>query len=396
MFDRFSNHAKKTLSQSRLCALDLRHDYIAPEHLLLGLLQVEGCTAVRVLEQMQVDCDALRRRVLTEVGHGNEAVTASQLPFTPTAKRVLETTLAVASQLVHNYIGTEHLLLALCAGGADGADSDIAAKALAATGLDSAGVRATVVELLAAAPPPAQNTLARRLLLISNSTMHGGGYLEHCAAEIRDFLGTKKRVLFVPYALANHEEYTARARTAFAAIGHEVTGAHEHKSPAAAVATADAIFVGGGNTFRLLKALYDKHMVQLMQQRAFAGVPYIGSSAGTNVATLSIRTTNDMPIVMPPSFTALQLVPFQINPHYLDPEPGSRHMGETREERLRQFHEEHHTPVLGLREGCMLRVEGDRMELRGTTRARLFLRGTPAKEYSPPCDLSFLLAEKKS
>jgi dipeptidase E len=396
MFDRLSNHAKKVLSQSRLCALGLRHDYIGPEHLLLGLLQVEGCTAVRVLEHMQVDCDALRQRVLTEAKPGNEAVTMTHLPFTPTAKRVLETSLGMASQLVHNYIGTEHLLLALCTGPTDGEHSEIAAKALAAAGLDQAAVRATIVELLAAAPEPAQSTLARRLLLISNSTMHGGGYLEHCSAEIRDFLGSKKRVLFVPYALANHEEYTAKARTAFAAIGHEVTGAHEHKSPAAAVTTADAIFVGGGNTFRLLKALYDKHMIQPIQKRAFAGAPYIGSSAGTNVATLSIRTTNDMPIVMPPSFTALQLVPFQINPHYLDPEPGSRHMGETREERLRQFHEEHDTPVLGLREGCMLRVEDDRMELRGTTRARLFLHSTPAKEYSPPCDLSFLLAEKKS
>lgn len=395
MFDRFSNHQKKSLSQSRICALELRHDYIGPEHLLLGLLQVGGCTAMRVLARMQVDCDALRQRVLAEVMPGKEAVTATQLPFTPTAKRVLETSLGMAGQLAHNYLGTEHLLLALCTGATDGAHSDIAARALAATGVGAADVRAAVVELLAETPPP-QNTQARRLLLISNSTMHGGGYLEHCAAEIRDFLGERKRVLFVPYALANHEEYTAKARTAFAAMGHQVTGAHEHRSPAAAVALADAVFVGGGNTFRLLKALYDLHMIDPIRKRAFAGVPYIGSSAGTNVATLSIRTTNDMPIVMPPAFTALRLVPFQINPHYLDPEPGSRHMGETREERLRQFHEEHGTPVLGLREGCMLRVEGDRMELRGTTRARLFLRGVPAKEYSPPCDLSFLLAEKKS
>jgi dipeptidase E len=396
MFDRFSNHAKKVMSQSRLAALKLQHDYIGTEHMLLGLLEAEGCVAVRVLRQLNVDCDALRDQLLLRAKPGRKPGDGDQLPFTPAAKHVLEAGMEVANQLAHNYIGTEHLLLGLCAAATTGARADIAASALAATGIDPATVRAAVVEFLAAPTEPAPSTLARRLLLISNSTMHGGTYLEHCSAEIRDFLGSKKRVLFVPYALANHDEYTAKARTAFAAIGHQITGAHEHKSPAAAVAEADAIFVGGGNTFRLLKALYDKHMIQPMQKRAFAGMPYIGSSAGTNVATLSIRTTNDMPIVMPPSFTALQLVPFQINPHYLDPEPGSRHMGETREERLRQFHEEHDTPVLGLREGCMLRVEGDRMELRGTTRARLFLHSTPAKEYSPPCDLSFLLAEKKS
>ena len=230
-----------------------------------------------------------------------------------------------------------------------------------------------------------------RALLISNSTMHGGGYLEHCAPTIRDFLGTKKNVLFVPYALHDHEGYAAKARTSFAALGHELTSVHTCKDQVQAVHDAGAVFIGGGNTFRLLKALYDHDLLEPIRSRALAGMPYIGSSAGTNVATLSIRTTNDMPIVQPPSFTALQLVPFQINPHYLDPDPGSKHMGETREERLRQFHEEHATPVLALREGCMLRVEGQRAELLGSTRARLFLRGQEPREFSPPCDLSFLL-----
>ncbi len=237
-------------------------------------------------------------------------------------------------------------------------------------------------------------TLDQRLLLISNSTMHGGGYLDHCTAEIRDFLGSKQRVLFVPYALANHDEYTSKARTAFAAMGHELFSAHEAPGDEKALALADAVFVGGGNTFRLLKALYTTGLLASIQQRTAAGMPYIGSSAGTNVATLSIRTTNDMPIVQPPSFTALQLVPFQINPHYLDAQPGSTHMGETREERLRQFHEEHDTPVLGLREGCMLRIEKNTMQLRGTTNARLFRRGQAAAEFTPPCDLSFLLQPK--
>ena len=230
-----------------------------------------------------------------------------------------------------------------------------------------------------------------RALLISNSTMHGGGYLQHCAAQIRDFLGAQRKVLFVPYALHDHAGYASKAKAAFAALGCELTSAHEAGDPAAAVDDAQSVFVGGGNTFRLLKALYDTDLLGAIRRRALAGMPYVGSSAGTNVATVSIRTTNDMPIVMPPSFGALDLVPFQINPHYLDPDPTSKHMGETREERLRQFHEEHATPVLGLREGCMLRVEGPTATLLGTTDARLFRRGEAATEFRPPCDVSFLL-----
>jgi len=233
----------------------------------------------------------------------------------------------------------------------------------------------------------------RRLLLISNSTMHGRGYLAHCADDIRDFLGERKQVLFVPYALADHDEYAARAALAFAAMGHDVVPVHKQEDPIEAAAAAGAVFVGGGNTFRLLTALYRTGLLHAIADRVAEGVPYIGSSAGTVVATPSLRTTNDMPIVMPPSFTALGLVPFQINAHYLDPDPRSTHMGETRPERIRQFHEESDLPVLGLREGAMLRVEGVRMELRGSTGARLFRRGQEAIEYTPPCDLSFLLAK---
>jgi dipeptidase E len=148
------------------------------------------------------------------------------------------------------------------------------------------------------------------------------------------------------------------------------------------------VFVGGGNTFRLLDQLQRTGLAAAIAARCAAGMPYVGSSAGTNVATPSIRTTNDMPIVQPMSFAALALVPFQINPHYLDPDPGSRHMGETREERIRQFHEEWPTPVLGLREGAWVRVEGDRATLCGTTGARLFLRGAPPRELATGADLS--------
>ncbi|MBM4061355.1 MAG: dipeptidase PepE [Planctomycetes bacterium] len=230
-----------------------------------------------------------------------------------------------------------------------------------------------------------------RLFLISNSTMHGGQYLQHCAAELGAFLGRGRRVAFVPYALADHGAYEAKAQPAFGALGCELVSVHRG-DPLAAVGAADAVFVGGGNTFRLLDALQRTGLAAAIAARVQAGMPYVGSSAGTNVATLSIRTTNDMPIVQPMTFAALGLVPFQINPHYLDPDPNSKHMGETREQRLREFHEEHGTPVLGLREGCWLVVEGGRATLRGSTNARLFRRGMEPVECAPGADLSFLLA----
>lgn len=238
---------------------------------------------------------------------------------------------------------------------------------------------------------PPHDRSAVRLLLVSNSTMHGGGYLAHCADELAAFLGEPKRVFFVPFALDDHDAYATKARSAFDALGHALRSAHTFDDPVAALEEHDAVFIGGGNTFRLLAQLEQTGLLDAIRARALAGMPYIGSSAGTNVATLSIRTTNDMPIVQPRSFDALQLVPFQINPHFLDADPSSQHMGETREERILQFHEEHDTPVLGLREGCMLRVEGAEMTLRGTTSARLMRRGVTAEEFAPPCDLSFLL-----
>ncbi|XP_065818557.1 alpha-aspartyl dipeptidase-like [Labrus bergylta] len=236
--------------------------------------------------------------------------------------------------------------------------------------------------------------MKRRLLLVSNSTLHGGGYLDHCLHNISDFFGKDvKRVLFVPYALHDRDAYTKTARDKLKTLGYEVDGIHEASDPVDAVRKAEAIFIGGGNTFRLLKSLYDNKVVTEIRRRVLEdGVPYMGSSAGTNVATVSINTTNDMPIVYPPSFAAIGLVPFNINPHYLDPDTNSRHMGETREQRITQFHEEPQTPsVLGLREGSMLLVEGNKATLLGTTRARLFTRGKASVEYDPGSDLSFLL-----
>jgi dipeptidase E len=211
---------------------------------------------------------------------------------------------------------------------------------------------------------------------MSTSTVFGTGFLEHGFAELRDFLGPRKRVLFVPYAIADRDGYTAKARGAFESIGHGLDSLHEAASATRAVAEAEAVFVGGGNTWRLLKTLYDLDLLSLIRARVLEGsLLYSGASAGSNLAGPTIKTTNDMPIVETPSLRALDLVPFQINPHYLDPDPASRHMGETRETRLREFHEENDTPVVGLREGAILRVEGESIRLKGLAGARLFRRG---------------------
>jgi len=231
----------------------------------------------------------------------------------------------------------------------------------------------------------------RRLLLISNSTLYGSGYLDHATAEIRSFLAGVRRVLFVPFALADHDGYATRARQSFATMGHELDSIHEAADKQQAVEQAEAIFIGGGNTFRLLKALYDFDLLELIKRKAVEGMPYIGSSAGSNVAAPTIRTTNDMPIVEPPSFNALCLVSFQINPHYLDPSPDSTHMGETREERILQFLEENETPVVGLREGAILRIEEGSIMLKGSTGARIFRRGQSPTETLPGVNLNDIL-----
>ncbi|XP_053373288.1 alpha-aspartyl dipeptidase-like [Mercenaria mercenaria] len=236
--------------------------------------------------------------------------------------------------------------------------------------------------------------MMRRLLLISNSTLYGSGYLEHCKDRIKEFLADKvKTVLFVPYALHNRDEYASIARKAYEDMGYNLESIHEKSSAVNAVRNAEALFIGGGNTFRLLKTLYDENIVDEIRRRVLEdGMPYIGSSAGTNVSTVSINTTNDMPIVYPPSFNALGLVPFNINPHYQDPDPSSKHMGETREQRIKQYHEYEDSPaVLGIREGCILHVEGDKAILKGVTNARLFERGKEPVEYVTGSDMSFLL-----
>ena len=207
-----------------------------------------------------------------------------------------------------------------------------------------------------------------RLLLISSSNVHGYGYLDQPEPFIREFLGDRKVVAFVPFAAHDHAAYTAKIAERLGRMCFDVV-------PLAELDRADAIFVGGGNTFRLLKTLYERNLLAEIRRRVQSGLSYLGSSAGSVITSPTIGTTNDMPIVQPPSFGALAFVPFQLNCHYLDLNPSSTHKGETREERLREFHEENPTAVVGLREGTCLRVDDDRATLVGDRPARIFRRG---------------------
>lgn len=232
----------------------------------------------------------------------------------------------------------------------------------------------------------------RRLLLLSNSKNEGGGVLAHAGEWIRDFLGGVSTVLFVPYASVRpwdaYEEYV---RAPFEEFGYRVESAHRAADPAAAAARAEAVYVGGGNTFQLLRALYDTGLVHALRERVRAGMPYVGASAGTNVVCPTIKTTNDMPIIEPPTLDALGLVPFQINPHYTDARLEG-HMGETRDDRLAEFLIVNPgVRVVGLREGTALRVEGDDVRLLGDATARAFLGEGRHAEVGASDPLHFLL-----
>jgi dipeptidase E len=227
-----------------------------------------------------------------------------------------------------------------------------------------------------------------RLLLISSSRVHGREWLDVCAEEIRDFLGAGlRRAVFVPHALRDREGYARKARERLHRPDllpgleldslHGVASAREARD---AILGAEALVVGGGNTFRLLASMHALDLLGTIRARVEAGFPYVGWSAGTNLACPTIRTTNDMPIVEPPTLRALGLLPFQINPHYVDADSASKHMGETREERIAEFHEENEVPVLGLREGGILRREGSALRLAGVAGARLFRRGKQPEE----------------
>ncbi len=225
----------------------------------------------------------------------------------------------------------------------------------------------------------------RNLLLVSSSSTFGTAYLDHCEGPIQDlFAGAQARtVLFVPFALKDHEAYADQARERFRSMGLELHSIHGCADPVEATAEAEGLFIGGGNTFRLLDSLHRLDLIDAIRRRVGEGMPYLGTSAGSNVACPTIMTTNDMPIVQPPSFRALEIVGFQINAHYLDPDPDSRHMGETRDTRIREFHEENDTPVVAIREGAMLAVQGAEVTLGGDSGAKIFRKDREPRECRP-------------
>ncbi|PCE63445.1 dipeptidase PepE [Sediminicola luteus] len=221
------------------------------------------------------------------------------------------------------------------------------------------------------------------MLLASTSTMFGSAFLEYLLPELEIFFENVDTITFVPYARpsgASHDSYTQTAQEAFKKIGKKVVGIHTYDSAIEGLEKAEAIFVGGGNSFVLLNAIYENGLLEPLRERIKAGIPYLGSSAGINLVGKSIATTNDMPIVYPPSFLALHMVPFNFNAHYLDPDPKSTHKGETRETRIQEFHTYNETPVLGLREGNWIRVQGNDYTLCGPGTVRLFRKGKAAEE----------------
>jgi dipeptidase E len=233
-----------------------------------------------------------------------------------------------------------------------------------------------------------------RLLLISNSTNSGGQYLGYPGENIKEFLGKNPvKALFIPYAAVtfSYDDYEQKVSERFRELGHEIISIHHFDDPVAAVRTASAIIIGGGNTWKLLKMIRDNDLIDIVKQKVTGGVPYIGWSAGSNLACPSIKTTNDMPVIEPDSFSAFGLVPFQINPHFTDMRPQG-HAGETREQRIEEFIELNPgIYVVGLREGTMLFRDNETLKLFGPDKIRIFRKGTIPEELGALDDLSFLL-----
>lgn len=231
-------------------------------------------------------------------------------------------------------------------------------------------------------------------LLASTSTVYGSGYLEYLFASLEELYANVENIVFIPYARPSgisYRDYTEIAKIAFSKIGKKVQGIHTYKNPVDAIENAEGIFTGGGNSFVLISELYKQNLMQPLEDVIKIGTPYLGTSAGSNIAGTSIQTTNDMPIVYPPSFKALNIVPFNINPHYLDPDPTSKHKGETRETRIKEFHKFNNTPVVGLREGSWIRAKNDTILLQGEgLTARIFEKNKTPYALKPNSSLHSL------
>jgi len=215
----------------------------------------------------------------------------------------------------------------------------------------------------------------QNLIVASTSTVHNSGYLDYLLDELKLLFKNCETILFIPYARPSgisFNEYTEIAKGAFLKIDKKLVGIHEFKNPKEAIKGAQGIFVGGGNTFVLVDTLYNNNLIEVLKNTINSGTPYLGTSAGSNICGVNMKTTNDMPIVYPPSFKTLGLLPFNINPHYLDPAKNSTHMGETRETRIKEFHKFNDIPVIGLREGSWIRVKSNKLQLKGKLSSRVF------------------------
>jgi dipeptidase E len=230
----------------------------------------------------------------------------------------------------------------------------------------------------------------KKMIIASTSTIYGSDYLEYLLPEIANLYKDAKEVVFIPYAQPSgmsYDDYTALAEKAFKKIDIKIKGLHTFDNPQEELKKAKGVFVGGGNTFLLVDTLYKRDLMLVLKGVINKGIPYLGTSAGSNICGLTMQTTNDMPIIYPPSFETLGVIPFNINPHYLDPDLNSKHKGETRETRIKEYLKINDTPVLGLREGSWLDVKGDTIILKGKLKARMFLQNKTPKEILSPSNI---------
>lgn len=231
----------------------------------------------------------------------------------------------------------------------------------------------------------------KNLIVASTSTLHNGSHLDYLTEELKELFAETEEVLFIPFARPggmSHEEYTAKAAVFFKKLNKKLTGIHTYNDPVKALQNAKAIFTGGGNTFVLVSQLHQHGLMSVLREVIYKGTPYLGTSAGSNICGVTMQTTNDMPIIYPPSFKTTGVLPFNINAHYMDPDPASTHMGETRETRIKEFHTQQTIPVVGLREGSWLAVKNEQIILKGTLTARIFQQNKAPYEMETETDLA--------